>query len=138
VKRLELARVHVCQRCGRGRAELVATDGATIAVPLDALRAQELAADGTSDEGPWLSSVVVGLLRERGSALREVVLDTAEHGLRALVTLTRTDETEIITCTPQEGIGLAVRGNVGLYATAEALSASTDAPDDTGGHETLH
>jgi hypothetical protein len=137
VKRLELASVHVCQRCGRGRAELVATDGTTIAVPLDAVRAQELGGKEAGGDAPWLSTVVVGLLRGEGFAVREVVLDTAERGLRALMTLTRTDETLVITCTPQEGVGLAVRGSVALYATAEALAASNDTPDPEG-HETLH
>jgi hypothetical protein len=136
VKRLEIAGVRICQRCGRGRADLTAPDGTTITVPIDPARAQELAAPGSDDEVPWLSSVLLGLLRGGGLALREIVLDTADHGLRALVSLAREKDTEIIVCTPQEGVGLAVRGKVPLYATAEALAATTETSD--GGGETLH
>ena len=70
-------------------------------------------------------------------SLREIVIDTAEHGLRALVSLGREAETEVVVCTPQEGLGLAVRGKVPLYATAEALAA-TAAATNAGGGETLH
>jgi hypothetical protein len=137
VKRLELAGVRICQRCGRGRADLTASDGTTLAVPVDAVRARELASPAAGSDAPWLSSLVVTLLREQRVALREIVLDAAEQGLRALVTLTRADENEVVTCTPQEGLGLAVRAKVPLYATAEALGATTAAPSDGGG-ETLH
>ena len=137
VKRLELAGLRICQRCGRGRADLTAPDGTTITVPIDAARAQELAATTSDDAVPWLSSLFLGLLRAGRLTLREVVLDTAEHGLRALVSLGREKDTEIVVCTPQEGVGLAVRGKVPLYATEEALAATT-AATNAGGGETLH
>jgi bifunctional DNase/RNase len=137
VKRLELAGVRICQRCGRGRADLTASDGTTLAVPVDAARARELSSPAAGGDAPWLSSLVVTLLRAQRFTLREVVLDAAEQGLRALVTLARGDDNEVVTCTPQEGVGLAVRAKVPLYATAEALATTTAAPTDGGG-ETLH
>jgi hypothetical protein len=139
VKRLELARVRICQRCGRGRAELESADGATLVVPVDEARARELERPDDTDDAPWLSAVVLALLGAGRRELREVVLDVGDHGLRALVTLGRDGKTDadVLACTPQEGVGLAVRAKVPLYATAEALATSAKTPD-AGGHETLH
>jgi len=69
--------------------------------------------------------------------MREVVLDTHESGLRALLSITRGDDTEVVACTAQEGVGLAARTGVPLYATAEAL-ADTGEPTDDDGHDRLH
>lgn len=137
--RLELAKVRICQRCGRGRAELTGSDGATLVVPLDAPRARELERPDDGEDVPWLSAVILALLTAGRRGLREVVLDAADHGLRALVSLGRNgeSETDVMACTAQEGIGLAVRAKVPLYATAEALATSVKKPD-AGGHETLH
>lgn len=139
MKRLELARVRICQRCGRGRAELQGTDGAALVVPLDPARARELERPDDAEDVPWLSAVVLALLGAGRRGLREVVLDASDHGLRALVTLGRDGktDTDVLACTAQEGVGLAVRAKVPLYATAEALATSTRKPD-AGGHETLH
>jgi hypothetical protein len=136
VKRLQLARVRVCQRCGRGRAELEAADGASITVPLDPLRAHELERrDG--DDVPWLSAVVLGLFRSSGGTVREVVLDTEPRGLRALVSISRGEETDVVACTPQEGVSLSARGGIPLYATADAL-ATAAGTSDREGHDRLH
>ena len=70
VKRLELVRVRVCQRCGRGRAELEGADGAALAVPLDPLRAHELERQGAPDDVPWLSGVVFALVKASGGVIR--------------------------------------------------------------------
>jgi hypothetical protein len=137
VKRLELARVRICQRCGRGRAELEGADGASLVVPLDPVRAHELERQGEADDLPWLSAVVLGLVRASGGAVREIVLDTEAHGLRALISITRGDDTEVVACTPQEGVGLAARGRLPLYATADAL-ATAGPTDDGEGHDRLH
>ena len=137
VKRLELARVRVCQRCGRGRAELEGTDGAALAIPLDPLRAHELQRQNEADDVPWMSGVTLGLIRASGGTVREVVLDTDARGLRALVSISRGDDTEVVACTPQEGVGLAARGALPLYATEDALATSEKVPD-TGGHDRLH
>ena len=136
VKRLQLARVRVCQRCGRGRAELEAADGTSITVPLDPLRAHELERrDG--EDVPWLSAVVLALFRSSGGTVREVVLDAEPHGLRALVSVSRGEETDGVACTPQEGVSLAARGGIPLYATADAL-ATAGGTSDREGHDRLH
>ena len=137
VKRLELARVRICQRCGRGRAELEAADGAALAVPLDPLRAHELDRRSGGDDVPWLSAVVLELVRATKGTVREVVLDADARGLRALVSITRGNDTEVVGCTPQEGVGLAVRGGLPIYATTDALAANGTA-SDTDGHDRLH
>jgi hypothetical protein len=140
VTRLELAKVRICQRCGRGRAELLGADGASLVVPLDQARARELERPDDADDVPWLSTVVLALLAAGRRELREVVLDAAGHGLQALVTLGRDGkaDTDVLACTAQEGVGLAVRAKVPLYATAEALATSAKKKPDAGGHETLH
>jgi hypothetical protein len=138
VKRLQLARVRICQRCGRGRAELEAADGSSLVVPLDPQRAHELERQPDTDDVPWLSAVVLGLVRSNGRTIREVVLDSGTHGLRALVTITRGDETEVVACTPQEGVGLSARGSIPLYATADALATTGGEAPDGEGHDRLH
>lgn len=138
VQRLELVRVRICQRCGRGRAELEGRDGASLVVPLDPARAHELESRGEAgDDVPWLSAVLLDLVRASGGTVQEVVLDADGHGLRALVSIARGDDVEIVGCTAQEGVGLASRGRLPLYATADALATGT-APDDGEGHDRLH
>jgi hypothetical protein len=137
VKRLELVRVRVCQRCGRGRAELEGADGAALAVPLDPLRAHELERQGAPDDVPWLSGVLFGLVKASGGVIREVVLDADPRGLRALVSISRGDDVDVVACTPQEGVGIAARGRLPLYATADALATPGDEPDASG-HDRLH
>jgi hypothetical protein len=137
VKRLQLARVRICQRCGRGRAELEAGDGASITVPLDPVRAHELERQGETADVPWLSTVVLALFQSSGGAVREVVLDTDTHGLRALVSISRGDDTDVVACTPQEGVSLSARGSIPLYATDDALATAGGTPDREG-HDRLH
>jgi hypothetical protein len=137
VKRLQLARVRICQRCGRGRAELESADGASITVPLDPLRAHELERQPDADDVPWLSTVVLALVRSSGGTVREVVLDADPHGLRALVSISRGDDTEVVACTPQEGVSLSVRGAIALYATDDAIAIAGRTPDREG-HDRLH
>ena len=137
MKRLQLARVRICQRCGRGRAELEADDGASITVPLDPVRAHELERRNETDDVPWLSAVVLALLRSSGGAVREVVLDADTHGLRALVSISRGDDTDVVACTPQEGVSLSARGAIPLYATDDALATTGGTPDREG-HDRLH
>ena len=136
MKRLQLARVRICQRCGRGRAELESADGASITIPLDPLRAHELE-QREADDVPWLSAVLLALVRSSGGAVREVVLDADTHGLRALVSISRGDDTEVVACTPQEGVSLSARGAIPLYATADALETAGGATDREG-HDRLH
>jgi hypothetical protein len=137
VKRLELAGIRVCQRCGRGRAELTASDGATITVALDPVRARELAGEVAHDDVRTVGELVLALLTASGAEVKEVVLDTGPAGLRALLSLARDADCEVVSCTPQEGVGLAVRGRLKLYATDEALATAVTRPGE-GGSETVH
>ena len=128
--------MRICQRCGRGRAELVAGDGTGMTIPLDAARAQELAARDDAPDVPWLSSLVLGLLGGRGGRIREVVIDVTGTALRALVTLAQAGENDVVACTAQEGVGLALRATAPLYATDEALAVAVK--PEAGGRETVH
>ena len=69
---------------------------------------------------PWLSGLLLELVRGAGGNVREVVLDADARGLRALVSITRGDDTDVFACTPQEGVGVAARGRLapGLARTA--------------------
>jgi len=44
----------------------------------------------------------------------------------------------VLACTAQEGIELAVRGTLPLYATDEALAGSGDEPATPGPGNTVH
>jgi hypothetical protein len=140
VKRLELARVRVCSRCGKGGAELRAEDGELLVVPLDASRARQLR-DEARGETRWLTDLVVEQL---GAAGREVVLDVAGGRLQALLSVVQGNETEVVECTADEGVALAVRAGLRIYATDEALadaasrSSRPARPGGTGGPDTLH
>ena len=136
VRRVELSAVRICERCGRGRAELTAGDGTLLAVPLDPVCARELAAGGDTDVQS-LDALVLAGLEAAGIALREIVLDVQAGVLRALVTYARGSEVDVAGCSPQEGIRLAVRRGLRLYATDEALAHAAARPG-TRGSETLH
>lgn len=129
VRRLELKRVRVCSRCGRGRAELEGSDGERIEVPLDGPRARALA--GEQDEVGSLSAFVLGQAANAGTTFGEIVFDRGPVGLRALLSLTRAGESDVVACTAQEGVELAVRGRLAMYATDDALARETDAPRST-------
>jgi hypothetical protein len=136
VKRLELARIRVCSRCGKGRAELRTADGDRLVVPLDPIRARELSEAGASDE---LRSLTDYVLEHLGSGrIGEIVLDIANGRLRALVSLVR-DDAEVLACTAEEGVALAIRGSLRLYATDEALAHGAAAKAARhGGPDTVH
>ena len=143
MKRLELVRVRICARCGRGGAELKRDDGETLVVPLDPAHARRLAGTDGDDVRPLVDVVLAGLA-SAGLTPAEVVLDAAAGGLRALVSLVRAGEPEVVDCPAGEGIALAVRGGLKLYATDEALAhvaARAGHPEHhrgTGGSDTLH
>jgi len=145
MKRLELTRVRVCQRCGRGRAELRTEDRRVLTVPLDPVRARELSGARAVDDVRSFADFVLAELGGSGRTASEVVLDVAHEHLRALVSLVRGAEVEVVACTAQEGVDLAVRGALRLYATDEALAAHAVPQSDEhegssgpGGPETLH
>jgi hypothetical protein len=126
VRRLELKRVRVCSRCGRGRAELEGADGERIEVVLDAPRAHELS--GQRDEVRSLTAFVIAQAAESQTTFGEVILDRGPAGLRALLSVTRAGDSDVVACTAQEGVELAVRGGLAMYATDEALAREADAP----------
>jgi len=136
VKRLQLKRVGVCSRCGRGRAELESTDGDRLEVPLDAPRARELS--GSHDEIRSLAAFVLGQLSASGAEAGEVVLDVGPSGLRALLSLLRDGDTEVLACTAQEGVELAVRGTLSIYATDGALAGDAEEPAPPSSRNTVH
>ena len=47
-------------------------------------------------------------------------------------------ESDVVACTAQEGIELAVRGELALYATDEALALDRDNAGDRGPRSTVH
>jgi len=136
VKRLELGDIRICRRCGRGRANLITDDGESISIPLDPARARVLGKPAAEADVPWLTALVLDRVAQDGRALREVVLDLDGGALRALVSSRRDGELEVVACTPQEGVDLANRAGVPLYATDEALAHATGARASSG--ETLH
>lgn len=129
VRRLELKRVRVCSRCGRGRAELEGTDGGRVEVVLDAPRARDLS--GQQDALRTLTAFVLAQAAETRTTLAEVVFDRGPAGLRALLSIARGGESDVVACTAQEGVELAVRAGLTMYATDDALASDVDAPRST-------
>ena len=115
MERLELKRVRVCTRCGRGRAELEGIGGHRLVVPLDAPRArvlERLAAPAPSGDDRVaaeaeatrnLADFVLAQLHEAGAHPTEVVLDHGPAGLRALLSFEHRDASDVLACTAQEG-----------------------------------
>src|SRR5206468_1240615 len=141
---LELVRIRQCARCGRGGAELHSEDGTVLVVPLDATRTRELAGEGTPDDLRSLTDLVLEQLDAVGSLPREIVLDLADGRLRALLSFERGGEADVVACTADEGVALAVRGDLNLYATDEAVAHAVkegEADQHRGGpdgSETIH
>jgi hypothetical protein len=138
MQRLELSRVHVCQRCGRGRAELTGPAGTTLSVRLDQAGAQELSAGrNAASEVRWLSQMVLANLAASGAEAKEVVFDLDGPRLRALLSFLRSGEPDVVAASPQEGLVLAVRGDLPLYASDEAM-ADGAAREGASGARTVH
>jgi hypothetical protein len=145
VTRLEVAAIRVCGRCGRGVAELRSGDGATLGIRLDPVRARELGRPALPNDVRSLTDLVLERLRAGDRAPGEVVLDVADGRLRALLSLVgEGDAGDVVACTAEEGVALAVRGPLALYATAEAMAlavAGAGRPEPHGGGsgpETVH
>jgi hypothetical protein len=136
VKRLELVRVRICAKCGRAAADLRTGDGDALTVALDPLRARHIRGEAPSDDVEPLVDHVLASLRRDGGNPQDVVLDLCDGRLRALLSSRRGEEHQVIACTAEEGLALAVRGGVKLYATEEALagaSARVGTPDHRSG-----
>ena len=89
-------------------------------VPLDAVRTRQLR-DEPNDVHS-LTELVLEQLRASGLAPSEVVLDVVDGKLHALFSLVRGEEHDVVDCTADEGVALALRGGLNLYATDEALA----------------
>jgi hypothetical protein len=137
VKRLELARIRSCRKCGRTAAELRSENGLTMIVPVDAHRAHELTDDRTRDALGSLTELVLAQLDAAKRPPTEIVLDLHDGRLRGLVAFA---DDEVIGCTAEEGIALAVRGKLPLYATDEAVAHATSRGSRTEhpGGDTVH
>ena len=141
VKRLELERIKVCQRCGRGSAELRGDGGAKLVVTLDATRTRQLARANDDDELRSLTELVLEQLEAGGRQPGEVVLDVANGRLRALLSFDRDGDPEVVACTAEEGVALVARGGLRIYATDEAMAHGSDRPvahDREDGSGTVH
>jgi hypothetical protein len=137
VKRLELTRIRVCGRCGRGAADLHTADGDRLVVPLDPVRARELSVAEASDDLRSLTDFVLERLGSR--RIGEVVLDVARGRLHALLSLAGGEDSEVLACTAEEGVALAIRGSLRLYATEDALAhGAASKPARHGGPDTVH
>jgi hypothetical protein len=144
VKRLELVRIRVCSRCGRGGAELRAAAGEErLVVPLDPIRARQLSGAPIAEDVRSLTDLLVERLAV-GARPSEVVLDVTEGRLCGFLSLLAEGdaEGEVVACTAEEAVALAVRGAVALYATDEALARGTTASPErrggAGGPDTVH
>lgn len=136
VKRLELQEVRICKKCGRGRALLLSDDDDSLSIPLDPVRARRLA--GERDDVRCLGDFLIDHLREGGIPPTDVVLDRVPAGLRALVSLRRGEEIDVLSCTAQEGLEIALRGDLHLYATADVFETQADRVSERDPGETLH
>jgi hypothetical protein len=146
VKRLELHRLRTCRRCGRGGAELRGSGGEALVVPLDPVQARQVAAAGGQGEDDVrpLAELLSEQLATAGLSASEVVIDIAAGRLRALLSVVGGAEPDVVACAPGEGVVLAVRCNLPLYATDDALAyrsargARHDGRGGAGGADTLH
>jgi hypothetical protein len=134
MRRVTLGGIRICQRCGRGAAELRTDDGAVLVIPLDPARARELAQGAPAGELRSLSDVTLEHLRATGLAPNEVVIDAVADQLAAFVSLGAVEEPEVVRCTPEEGVVLALGGKLRLYATEEALARAAARPGGLHGH----
>lgn len=108
---------------------------------LDPVRARELTRKPAQDDLRTLIEVVLERFEAGELEPREVVLDVVDGRLQGLLTLARTgDDSDVIACTPEEGVALAVRAGLKLYASDEALALanSRPGPRDRRGPETVH
>jgi len=134
----------VCARCGRGRAELRSDDGTTLVITLDPIRARELSRGSGGDDVRSLTELFLDQMAATGLEPGEVVLEVVDGKLRALLSFVNAGESDVVACTPEEGIALVMRGDLKVYATDEALAHATsqighvDHHGGAGGSETVH
>ena len=112
-------------------------------VPLDPPRASALERLAPSDGGSGaptgtLAEFVLTQLGRSGACPTDVVLDHGPAGLRAVLSFRRGDATDVLICTAQEGVELAVRGGLSMYADDDALTCDGRQPAEPAGRHTVH
>lgn len=119
MKRLALVRVKACARCRRAIAFLKSEDGEhALGLPIELDKARELLSRyQASGVEKFLADLLLRLLARSPSALRQVVLDCNKGGfLSATVDTALDGKTESFSCSPEEGLGLAIAAEIPLYA----------------------
>ena len=115
MKRLELVGFKACPRCHRAVAYLKTDEkDQTLAIALDASKARELSRNYEEPgREKFLTDFFLQSLSNSSCVPRQVVLDCSEEGLlSARVDMT----TAVFSCSPQDGIALAVAAGIPLYA----------------------
>lgn len=116
MKRLALAGLKTCESCHRAVAYLMSEDGEhTLGIALDAIKAREISSKCQEPgQEKFLTDLLLQLLASSSHVPREIVLDLHEKGFL----YTRLDiTTEILSCSLQDGVGLAVAAGIPIYAT---------------------
>jgi len=114
-----------------------------VPVALDPVRARQLRCQG-SDAGRTLTDVTLEAIGAGGATVSEVVIEVSEGRLGGLVSLVRDGDPDVVACTAEEAVALAVRGAVKMYATDAALAHASARPakparhGGAGGPETVH
>lgn len=117
--RLALVRVRACERCRRAVAFLKSEDGKhALGLPVELDKARELLSRHQAEgDEKFLADLLLRLLARSPSGLRQVVLDCNKGGfLSATIDITLDGKTESFSCSPEEGLGLAIAAEIPLYA----------------------
>lgn len=124
MKKLALARLTACARCRRAVAFLKSEDGEhVLGIPIEFDKARELLSRYHGSGGEkFLTDFLLRLLASSPALLLQVVLDCNKGGyLSAKVDLTIEGEAESLSCSPEDGLGLAFAAGIPLYAPEHIL-----------------
>jgi bifunctional DNase/RNase len=124
MKRFGLVRLGNCARCRRAVAFLKSEDGEHgLAIPIESEKARELLSRYRETDGEkFLADLLLLFLARSPSVLRQVVLDCDRGGfLSAKIDITIEGKAESFSCSPEEGLGLAVAAKIPLYVAERTL-----------------
>ena len=118
MKSLALVGLKACARCQRAVAFLMTEDGEhTLGIALDTSKARELSRKHQDPEEKFLTDFLLRLLASSSYVPRRVVLECNKEGfLSARIEIAKGNEIEILSCSPQEGVGYAIAAGIPLYA----------------------
>ncbi|MFQ5902902.1 MAG: hypothetical protein ACE5JO_04355 [Candidatus Binatia bacterium] len=118
MKSLALVGLKACARCRRVVAFLMTEDGEhTLGIALDASKAREVSGNYQEPEEKSLTDFLLRLLALFSYVPRQVVLESNKEGfLSARMEIVKGGETEILSCSPQEGVVYATAAGIPLYA----------------------